>query len=96
MKNPAHPGELIRELYLTPLNLTVTEAAAALGVTRKTFSELVNGQTGVSVEMALRLSKAFGTSPEYWLNMQQNHDLAYAISKKKLGRIRPLYEATDV
>lgn len=95
MKNPAHPGEVLRELYLTPLHLTVTGAAAALGVTRKAFSELINGKSGVSVEMALRLSRAFRTTPEYWLNMQQNYDLALAIPKKKLGRVKLLYESTD-
>lgn len=95
MKHPAHPGEVLRELYLTPLNLTVTGAAEALGVTRKAFSELVNGRSGVSVEMALRLSKAFGTTPEYWLNMQRNYDLARALSKAKLGRIKALYHSTD-
>lgn len=95
MKNPAHPGEVLRELYLTPLDLTVTEAAAALGVTRKAFSELVNGKSGVSVEMALHLSKAFSTTPEYWLNMQRNYDLARARTKAKLGRVKVLYESTD-
>ncbi len=65
--NPPHPGEVIRELCLTPLNLTVGEAAEALGVTRKTLSELLNGRCGVSPEMALRLAKAFNTTPESWL-----------------------------
>ena len=64
MKNPPHPGEIIRDLYLEPLGLTVTEAAAGLGVTRKTFSLLVNGNAGISPEMATRLSKAFGRTPE--------------------------------
>jgi addiction module HigA family antidote len=96
MKHPAHPGEVLKELYLAPLNLTVTEAAVALGVTRKAFSELVNGRSGVSVEMALRLAKAFKTSPEYWLNMQQSYDLALTVSKAKLGRVKTLYKPTEV
>jgi antitoxin HigA-1 len=94
MRNPAHPGEVLRELYLKPLDLTVTAAADALSVTRKALSELVNAKSGVSVEMALRLSKAFGTTPEYWLTMQQNYDLVRARKKAKLGRVRVLYEST--
>ncbi|MCH7859514.1 MAG: HigA family addiction module antidote protein, partial [Candidatus Marinimicrobia bacterium] len=66
-QEPTHPGKVIKETYLAPLGLTVTDAADALGVTRKTFSELVNGHSGVSIHMALRLSRAFGTTPEYWL-----------------------------
>jgi antitoxin HigA-1 len=76
MKNPPHPGEIIRDLYLEPLGLTVTEVAAGLGVTRKTFSQLVNGHAGISPEMAARLSKAFGRTPEAWLLLQMQYDLA--------------------
>ncbi len=76
MKNPPHPGEIIRDLYLEPLELTVTEAAKGLGVTRKTLSQLINGHAGISPEMALRLSKAFGRSPESWLQLQNQHDLS--------------------
>lgn len=76
MKNPPHPGEIIRDLYLEPLGLTVTEAAAGLGVTRKTCSLLVNGHAGISPEMATRLSKAFGRTPEAWLLLQMQYDLA--------------------
>jgi len=64
MFNPPHPGEVLRELCLDPLELTVTEAAKALGVSRKTLSALLNGRSGISPEMAIRLSKAFDTSPE--------------------------------
>src|SRR5688572_3087846 len=70
MHNPPHPGEVIRELSLKPLKMTVTEAAKSLGVTRKALSELLNGRSGVSPEMALRLSMAFGTTAESWLNQQ--------------------------
>jgi addiction module HigA family antidote len=75
MHNPAHPGEILKELYLEPLNLTVTEAAKHLGITRKTLSQLVNGQAGISTAMALRLAKALNTTPDSWLNMQKNYDL---------------------
>lgn len=76
MKNPPHPGEIIRDLYLTPLHLTVTQAAEGLGVTRKTLSLLLNGHAGISPEMAIRLSKALGRSPESWLQLQMQYDLA--------------------
>ena len=75
MHNPPHPGEIVREECLDPLGLTVTRAAQGLGVTRQALSDLVNGKAGVSVEMSLRLSKAFGSSPETWLGMQTAYDL---------------------
>ena len=75
MYNPPHPGEIIRELCVEPLHVNVTEAARALGVTRKTFSALLNGRAGISPEMALRLSKVFGRSPEGWLKLQLQYDL---------------------
>ena len=75
MQNPPHPGEIVRRQCLEPLNLTVTRAAEGLGVTRQALSDLVNGNAGVSVEMAIRLSKAFGSSPETWLGMQMAYDL---------------------
>ena len=78
MKNPPHPGETVRYDCLEPLGLTVTEGAKALGVTRQTLNNLVNGKSGISPEMAIRLSKAFGSSPETWLKMQLDYDLAQA------------------
>ena len=75
MHTPPHPGEIVREECLEPLGLTVTRAAQGLGVTRQALSDLVNGKAGVSVEMSLRLSKAFGSSPETWLGMQSAYDL---------------------
>lgn len=75
MHNPPHPGEIIRELCVEPLDLSVTDAAEALGVTRKTLSTLLNGRAGVSPEMALRLSKVFGRTPEGWLRLQVQFDL---------------------
>ena len=75
MNNPPHPGQVIRELCLEPLGLSVTAAAKALGVTRKSLSELLNGKAGISPEMALRLSIAFNTTPESWLSQQMQYDL---------------------
>ena len=76
MHNPPHPGEIIREQCLEPLSLSVTDAAKGLGVTRKALSELLNGHSGISPEMAVRLSKAFGGTPETWLRLQLQFDLA--------------------
>jgi len=76
MKNPVHPGAILREDCLKPLNLTVTEAARRLGVGRQALSNLVNEKASLSIEMAYRLSKAFGSTPETWLAMQLAHDLA--------------------
>ena len=75
MFNPPHPGEIIREFCIEPLNISVTQAAGALGVSRKTLSSLLNARSGVSPEMALRLSKVFGRTPEGWLRLQLQYDL---------------------
>ena len=96
MHKPVHPGEILKEMYLSPLELTITEAAKSLGVTRKTLSELVNGRAGISTMMALRLSKAFDTTPELWLNIQQNHDLWEAKKDVSLGTVKVLVEASFV
>lgn len=81
MKTPPHPGEVIRELCLDPLGLTVTAAAKGLGVSRKALSALLNGRSGISPEMAIRLSKAFGGSAESWLRQQLQYDLAQVQQK---------------
>ncbi len=89
MHNPPHPGEVLRDLCLTPLGLTVTDAARALDVSRKTLSAIVNGRAGISPEMAVRLSLAFGTTAESWLNQQVQFDLWHAErSRKKLRVVR--------
>ena len=75
MHNPPHPGEIIRELCLEPLGLSVTEAAKGLGISRKTLSAILNGRAGISPEMAVRLSIAFDTSADSWLNQQSQYDL---------------------
>ncbi len=90
MYSPPHPGEVIRELCLKPLGLSVTRAAEALGVTRKTLSELVNGRAGVSPEMAIRLSKAFSTTPEIWLKHQMQYDLWHAQQTLKKVKVEKL------
>ena len=82
MKNPPHPGGVVLRECIEPLGLTITEAAAALGVTRTTLSELVNGKRGISAEMAVRLSKAFGSSAESWLTQQAYYDLAHVRSER--------------
>lgn len=75
MQNPRHPGGIVKRQCLEPLGLSVTRAAKGLGVTRQTLSELVNEKAGISVEMAIRLSKAFGSTPETWLRTQMAYDL---------------------
>jgi addiction module HigA family antidote len=79
MKNPPHPGRLVRQECLEPLRLSVTDAARALGVSRNALSELVNERRGISPEMAIRLAKAFGGTPETWARMQLAHDMARAM-----------------
>ena len=91
MHNPPHPGEIIRDLCLEPLGLSVTDAAEALGVSRKTLSSILNGRAGISPEMALRRSKAFNTSPESWLNQQVQYDLWHAKKESKGIKVKKLY-----
>jgi len=86
MHNPPHPGEVLRELCLNPLGLSVTRAAEALGVSRKTLSAILNKRAGISPEMAIRLSKAFGSSAESWLNQQVQYDLW--VTEKSPGKIK--------
>jgi addiction module HigA family antidote len=78
MKNPPHPGRSARRDCIEPLGLTITEAADALGVTRQTLNNLVNGKSGISADMAIRLAKAFGGDAETWLRLQMEYDLAQA------------------
>ena len=93
MHSPPHPGEVLKELCIEPLGLTVTDAAEGLGVSRKTLSAILNGRAGISPEMAIRLSKAFQTSAESWLNQQMQYDLWAA--KQSLGsvKVKRLYAA---
>lgn len=88
MKNPPHPGRHILEDCLEPLGLTITKGAEALGVARLTLSNVINGKNGISPEMAIRLSKAFGGSPDVWLGMQMDYDLAQAEKKADQIKVR--------
>lgn len=90
MKNPPHPGRIVRQECLEPLGLTVTDAAAHLGVRRQTLNNLVNERAGISPEMAIRLAKAFGSSAEVWLGLQMEYDLAQANKSAQINvkRIR--------
>ena len=93
MHNPPHPGEILKELCLEPLGISITEAASALGVSRKTLSAILNGRSGISPEMALRLSEAFDTTPESWLNQQVQYDLWAARQEAKELNVRKLSAA---
>ncbi len=96
MKNPPHPGEHLLEDYLKPLGLTITEAATMLGVQRKSLSQLVNGKTGISTLMALRLSIAFpNTSPELWMRLQANYDLAQERENPALAQVRKIWSPSS-
>lgn len=90
MHNPPHPGEVVKELCVEPLGLTVTEAAKALGISRKTFSNILNGHAGISPEMAVRLSIAFNTTSESWLNQQLQYDLWFAEKERKKLKVKKL------
>ena len=87
LKETVHPGEVIKHDCLNTLNLTVTDAAKVLGVSRPTLSSLINGKAGVSPEMAIRLSKAFGSAPEFWLRLQMQYDLAQITAKADQIRV---------
>jgi len=88
MKNPPHPGGSIRRACLEPLGLSVTEGAKILGVTRQALNNVITGKSGISPEMAIRLSKAFGSTPETWLRMQLAYDLAVARRNERKIRVR--------
>lgn len=90
MHNPPHPGETLRSLYLEPLGLSVSAAAVGLDVSRKTLSAILNGRASISPEMAIRLSIAFKTSAESWLNQQVQYDLWQAEKLRKTLRVSRL------
>jgi len=87
MHNPPHPGEIIKEMHLKPMNLTITRLAKDLCVSRKAISELVNGHASISPEMALRLAKVFHTTPKLWANLQTQYDLWIASQRIDLRSI---------
>ncbi len=92
MFNPPHPGEILKEDYLIPLNLTITKASEVLGIARKNLSAIVNGDAGISPRMAIRLSMAFGTSAEFWLNLQNSYSLWKARQENKDLNVEKLYK----
>lgn len=89
MHNPVHPGEVLKELYLQPLGVTLTEAAAALQVSRKHVSSIVNKRSPVTPDMALRLSVVFATEPDIWVNLQAKYDIWLLHNHKPL-KLKPL------
>ena len=93
MHDPPHPGEVLRELYFSPLGLTATRAARALKVSRKTLSAILNGRSGVSPDMAMRLSVALDTTPESWMNLQQQYDLWLARQSRTFEGVEKLKAA---
>jgi antitoxin HigA-1 len=93
MHNPPHVGEILRELYLEPLDISVTDAALQLGITRQALSRLIHEKTGISAEMAIRLSKAFNTSPDFWMNLEKQYELWQALKKHKNIKVKPFEEA---
>ena len=95
MYNPPHPGEFIRETYVEPFDISIRSLAESLGVAASTLARVVAGRSAVSPEMALRLSKALGRSPESWLAMQDNYDLWQARKSANLGKVRKIrFQAT--
>ena len=96
MANPCHPGEIVKYDCLAALGLTVTEAAKGLGVTRQALSYVLNGRSRVSVDMAIRFSKAFGSTPETWLGMQMAFDLAQVRERAKQIKVKKFFEPSAV
>lgn len=90
MHNPPHPGQVVKRMLIEGAQLSVTEAAKVLKIERVTLSKLLNGKSGISPEMAVRLSLAFNTSSEMWINMQSMYDLSQAEKKRKKLHIKPI------
>lgn len=88
---PAHPGEILRELFMQERDLTITKLAKGLGMTRANLSAIVNGRAGISPELAVKLSAAFGNSAEFWMNLQRNYELWHAEKKVKRSAIKHFY-----
>ena len=91
IRRPTHPGNIIKEDYLLPLSITIKDMADSLGVSRKTLSKIINERGAITPDMALRLSRAFDTTPDFWLNLQKNHDLWQAeTASKEWQKIKPI------
>ena len=93
MYNPPHPGAILSRNYLEPLQLSVTDVAKAIGVSRKNLSQIIHGHVGISPEMAVRLSRAFDTTPGFWLSMQAEYDIWHAEQRLSEEVITKLYSA---
>ena len=93
MHNPPHPGSVLLRQWISPLGVSITQAARHLGISRKALSEIVNGHTGISPEMAVRLSIALDTSSELWMNMQSSYDLWHAEQRRKELRVTSMVAA---
>ena len=94
---PAHPGRIIKNHHLEPLSMTITDLANVLGVSRKTLSKIVNERGSITPDMALRLSRAFDTSPDLWLNLQKNFDLWYASNYlDEWKRVQPIKQSDSL
>ena len=90
IRRPTHPGNIIKEDYLLPLSITIKDMADTLGVSRKTLSKIINERGAITPDMALRLSRAFDTTPDFWLNLQQNYDLWHAeTASKEWQKVKP-------
>jgi len=90
-RQPVHPGKIIKEDYLKPLSITIKDMAERLGISRKTLSKIINERASVTPDMALRLSRAFDTTPDFWLNLQKNYDLWHAENaSKEWQNIKPI------
>ena len=93
MKNPPHPGSVFRRVCINPIGMTITDAATHLGVSRGQLSSVVNGRSGISPEMAVRIGKVFGGSAQIWCRMQAAYDLARTLERAEtieVGRLRPV------
>jgi antitoxin HigA-1 len=90
MHSPAHPGDILKEMYIAPLGVTVTKVAEALGVTRKHVSAIVNGRAPVTADMAVRLAGVFGTEPEIWVNLQAQYDL-WLVRQQAKPKVKSLH-----
>lgn len=89
--SPPHPGNILLELYFEPLNLNITKAAEKLLISRPNLSAIINGKAGISATMALKLAKAFDTTPHFWLSLQANYDLWYVLKNdKKIRKVKAL------
>lgn len=92
--DPIHPGEILKEECLNPLNISIAEASKNLNVARSTLTRLINGKANVSIDMAWKLSKAFNTTPEFWLNLQTQYDIAITKNSVDVSDVKVIHKAS--